>query len=153
MHCWVDGDDGNDDPEQEVDGDSGLVHRAALTGKEPILDNRHGYRREVHAKRRSNEYCAPKPGISFLNLGQAVFGPGVRKVDEEDEAKYKKQDGASEGDVIAPEHKELVWDKERKNDESQPRNYLWPPISVLDGGSRTLGARDSEKEPSKDQVK
>ena len=40
----------------------------------------------------------------------------MSKVDEQDEAKKDKYRGSKHGDVIAPEHEEAVWDKERDSD-------------------------------------
>lgn len=74
------------------------------------------------------------------------------KVDEQNKSKEEEQYAATEGDVVAPEHEELVRDKEREDDEGKPGNDLGAPVAILDRSPRVLRGCDAEEEAGKDQV-
>lgn len=80
----MDGDGRDDEEEDQVDGYGGLVHGTAAAGEEDVLQDRHGEGEGVHSQCGADQDAAPGTGIVFFDLGEAVFGPGVGEVDEED---------------------------------------------------------------------
>ena len=130
-----------------------MVHGAATRSKEDVLDDGHGKGREVHAKRRANQDDSPGAWVGILNLRQAVLGPVVRQVDQQNKAENEEEHRTNQRDVIAPEHKELVRDKEGQDDQSEPSDDLGSPEAVLDFRAWVLGGVDSEEKPSQHEVK
>jgi hypothetical protein len=51
----------------------------------------------------------------------------VGEVDEEDEAEEDEEGGADEGDVVAPEDEEAIWNEEGDNEKNKPDEYFGTP--------------------------
>lgn len=146
-------DKGDGQPEYQIDGDSGLVHGAATTSEEDVLDDGHGRGGKVHAQSRTDKHGPPNSRVGVFDLLEAVLGPGMGEIDEEDKAEDEEKHCADEGDVVTPYLKECVGNQERQDDKGDPGNDLGPPETILKGGSRILGGGDTEEETGKDEVK
>lgn len=59
----------------------------------------------------ANENALPECRVGRLPILEARFAPRMCKVGQKNEAK-DKHGGIDEGDVVTPEHKEPVWNKE-----------------------------------------
>ncbi|KAI6770871.1 hypothetical protein HG531_009726 [Fusarium graminearum] len=103
LNGGVDRNDRDTKPEDEVDGNYGLVHRARMARKKDILHNGHGKRTDVHAQSGANQDESPNSRVGILDLGEAVFGPVMSKIDKQYKAEEEEQHSCSECDIVAPE--------------------------------------------------
>lgn len=60
------------------------------------------------------------------------------KVDQKDQTDEQEKAGTNHGKVIAPNDEEGVWNEEGQDHESQPRDDLGTPESVLNGRAAVL---------------
>ena len=81
-----------------------------------------------------------------------MFGPGVRKVYQQDQAKEQEQDGTTESDVVSPNLEECVRDEESEHDQAEPCDNLRSPEAVLDRCATVFRAVDSEEQDGVDGV-
>lgn len=58
---------------------------------------------------------------------EAGFGPGMGKIDEEDETEDDKEGGADEGDVVSPKDEEWIGDGKGEGEEDEPEKSLGTP--------------------------
>jgi hypothetical protein len=136
----------------ETYGNGRLVHRAVRLGEEDVHDNGDGNATQVHAKSRTNKETTPELRVGVFNLLDAVFGPGMRKVDQQNQAQEQEQDGAAKRNVVAPDFKEGVRDQECKDYQAQPCDNLRSPESILNRRAAVFRAVDTEEQYSVDRV-
>lgn len=141
----IDGNDRDDEPKNEVDGDDSLVQVAIVASEEDVLDHCHGNGAEVHAQGRPDEHESPDLGVLVFDLSQTVLGPVVRQVDQEDETQHQEEHGATKRDVVAPKDKERIRDEERQDHKDEPSNNLGTPVSILNGSSGVPRGRNAKK--------
>jgi hypothetical protein len=164
LHCGVNSHSADTQDENEVDlscelvnvtlcrertvtyGDGRLVHRAVRMGEEDVHDDGDGNATQVHAKSRTNKKATPKLRVGVLNLLNAVFGPGMRKVDQQNQAEKQEQDGAAKCDIVPPDLKEGVRDQERKDYQAQPCDNLRSPETILNGRAAVFRAVDTQEQ-------
>lgn len=132
--------------------DGGLVHRAARAREEDVHDNGHCERTNVHANRGANKQRLPRVGLGGLDFLQAVLGPCVCEINEQDKSDKEEEDGADKSDIVAPDGEEGVGNQESDDDEANPCDQLGTPEAVLDSRSLVSGVADSDEEKSEDKV-
>lgn len=76
----MDGNGGDEDNEEQVNGDGGLVHGTAALRKEDVHDDGHGERCGEHAEGRANKEGAPGFGIVLFDFLEAEFGVSVGEI-------------------------------------------------------------------------
>ena len=96
LDSWVDGDSRSDDPKDEVYRNRCLIHSAATRREEDVLDDSHRERCKIHAESRADEDEAPDLGVGVSDLCEAVFGPRMGEVDEQDKTQDKEHHRADE---------------------------------------------------------
>lgn len=148
----MDAQDRDYEAQREVERDEEPVERAPRAREEAVQQPRQRYGKGVHGCRRPDENPLPEVRRRVLPVLDAHLRPGVRKVDEEDQAEEDEYGGADEGDVVAPEDEEAVWDEEGDGDEDEPDECLWTPPSVLDLSPLLLGRLHTNEEGAQDEM-
>ena len=129
-----------------------LVHRAVGLSEEDVHDDSDSNAAEIHAQSRADEEASPELGVGILDLLDAVFGPGVRKVYQQDQAKEQEQDGTAESDIVTPNLEECVRDEESEDDQAEPCDNLGSPEAVLNRCATVFRAVDTKEEYSVNSV-
>ena len=130
LHGRMNTHDCDDDAEGEVEGDEEAVERAPGPGEEGVEDTGERDCGGVHARSRADENPLPEVRVGLFPVLKASLRPGVREVNEEDEAEEDEYGCAYHGDIVAPEHEEAVRDEERHDDQDDPEQNLGTPPSV-----------------------
>ena len=77
----------------------------------------------------------------------------MRKVDKKHKPKEDEEGGANKRNIIAPEHKKLIWDEEANGQERNPRQNLWTPPAVLNLGALAPTIINTDERHTEDRVK
>ena len=94
LHGRVHAQQRHDDAQRQVERDEEAVQRAARAREERVEDARDRDRGGVHACGRADEDPLPEVRVGVLPVLEAGLGPGMREVDEEDEAEEDEDRGA-----------------------------------------------------------
>lgn len=146
----------DEEQEDQIDGNRGLIHLAAVASEEYVHDSCHGEGSEIHKDCAADEEETPELGgwasAVILDLLEAVLGPVVGKVDQQDQPEKEEEHGAEESNVVAPCDEKGVGNEKGCYNQADPANQFGTPEAVLDGSATVFGASNAQKHDCQEEV-